>query len=269
MKLNRNKYRKQYKKWHQSYEKRANTEIKRVFKEWVNNIDWNNMTAGTISLYLNNAFNEENMIVAMIRIYREIGIVHGKRIGTEINQQLKKFSISEFLTYFERVVREFVREFNRQKVRAIKKSFIEQILKDIKINLDNGKPLDEVLKESRKKITKNAYYEWRALRIARTESTAASNYAAIQSAKVSGFEMQKEWISAIDKRTRRKPEDEFDHVEMDGKKVGLEEQFVFNGGEDVIDFPGDPKGDLSNIINCRCAIAIVPKRDKEGNLIPI
>ena len=81
--------------------------------------------------------------------------------------------------------------------------------------------------------------------------------------------MAKEWISATDKRTRRKPANEYDHVEMDGKKITRYEKFNFNNGKDFLDYPGDPTGEAGNVINCRCAISLTPIKDKEGNLIPI
>ena len=77
--------------------------------------------------------------------------------------------------------------------------------------------------------------------------------------------MDKVWVSSIDNRTRRRPEDEFDHVEMNGVRVPLSEPFIV-GGEEMM-FPGDPKGSAGNTINCRCTVAQVVRRDSLGNII--
>ena len=72
--------------------------------------------------------------------------------------------------------------------------------------------------------------------------------------------MEKQWISATDNRTRR------DHIIENGQKVGLEEPFIMADGSKLL-YPGDIKGKASQIINCRCTIGFVPKRDEDGMLI--
>ena len=59
-----------------------------------------------------------------------------------------------------------------------------------------------------------------------------------------GIEMEREWVSALDARTR--PE----HAEADGQVVGVDEPFIV-GGEKLM-FPGDRSGSGWNIYNCRC-----------------
>ena len=39
-------------------------------------------------------------------------------------------------------------------------------------------------------------------------------------------------------------------------------------GNGVVVGSGDPKGSAGNVINCRCSVAVVPKRDDNGNLVP-
>ena len=36
---------------------------------------------------------------------------------------------------------------------------------------------------------------------------------------------------------------------------------------DELAYPGDPKGRAGNVINCRCTVGIIPKRDASGSLI--
>ena len=86
-----------------------------------------------------------------------------------------------------------------------------------------------------------------AIRTARTAVTNAQNAGRMDSyvaATKMGIEMEREWVSALDARTR--PE----HAEADGQVVGVDKPFVV-GGEKLM-FPGDRSGSGWNIYNCRC-----------------
>ena len=78
---------------------------------------------------------------------------------------------------------------------------------------------------------------------------------------------KKVWISVQDSRTRRRPKDKYDHLHMEGIRVDAKDSFIVSGEEMM--YPGDPKGSEGNVINCRCAVAQVPKRDADGNLIRV
>jgi hypothetical protein len=115
-----------------------------------------------------------------------------------------------------------------------------------------------------------AYSAMRARRIVRTEVMRSSNIGAMKGAEAHGFYVDKEWISARDKRTRRIPEDEFDHVKMDGVVVPFEEPFTSTGkkGEPVVAMqPGDLSAPAGFTINWRCTIGFIPKRDANGRLL--
>ena len=88
-----------------------------------------------------------------------------------------------------------------------------------------------------------------AIRTARTAVTGAQNAGRMDSyvaATKMGIEMEREWVSALDARTR--PE----HAEADGQVVGVDEPFIV-GGEKLM-FPGDRSGSGWNIYNCRCTM---------------
>lgn len=93
-----------------------------------------------------------------------------------------------------------------------------------------------------------------SIRNARTYTTAAENKGRIDSYKEAeemGIEMEQEWMSTVDMRTRPS------HVEMDGERVAVGETFS-NGCQ----YPGDPAGDPEEIYNCRCTlIAVVSGHD--------
>lgn len=84
--------------------------------------------------------------------------------------------------------------------------------------------------------------DYRAERIARTETTASNNEGFIEAYKQSGVATHKEWIAVMDERTR--PE----HAALNGEVVPLDSKFSNN-----LTYPQEP--------NCRCVIGPVFKED--------
>lgn len=97
-----------------------------------------------------------------------------------------------------------------------------------------------------------------AIRNARTYTTAAENKGRIDSyqrAKELGIELQKEWMSTPDGRTRDS------HVDLDGERVDVDGTFS-NGCR----YPADPMGDPAEVYNCRCTlVAAVKGREYHDN----
>lgn len=85
-----------------------------------------------------------------------------------------------------------------------------------------------------------------AIRNARTSVTSAENKGRmdmLHAAAEKGIVTQKEWIAAIDARTRES------HVEINGSLVDMDAKFA-NG----LLYPGDPDGKPEEIYNCRCSM---------------
>jgi len=87
---------------------------------------------------------------------------------------------------------------------------------------------------------------WRLEMIARTETIRASNAGAYHLYRNWGVVAQKEWLAAVDDRTRDT------HLEANGQVVGLDEPF--NVGGAPLMYPGDPNGPLGEVVNCRCVV---------------
>lgn len=85
----------------------------------------------------------------------------------------------------------------------------------------------------------------RAAMIARTEAGTSVNYGQHETYKAEGVQ-KKEWLAVQDDRTRA------DHSAADGQQVGMNDEFDI-GGEKMA-YPGDPEGDASEVINCRCTL---------------
>ena len=111
-----------------------------------------------------------------------------------------------------------------------------------------------------------AFPKWMATRIVRTETNKAANTGAMVAAVDSGVKLDKQWVSAQDNRTRRIPRDQYDHLDMNGRKVGMNERFIVPSTKtiDAMLYPGDPDASAGNVCNCRCRVVFVPHRDGEG-----
>jgi len=256
----RRKYRDQFARWHATYEKRAAKELRKTFRNWINNIKFDNLNGNNTASILTHSTDTQEMLATYIKIYTEIGKVHGKRVGKNINVELKEFTYDIFERYFFQNVASYITKFGLGRIKTVEQTFIADISKILTNRIDAGLTIVEAAREIKNVVNKPSFYKWQATRIARTETTAAANFAAEQAGDVSGFVMEKEWISALDIRTRS------DHRAMNGRRVPKSEKF--NVGGEMLSYPGDPAGSAGTVVNCRCTIAIVAKRDKNGDLIP-
>ena len=91
--------------------------------------------------------------------------------------------------------------------------------------------------------------------IARTESNIAHSNADIMSWQQSGVVGGKEWLSALDDRTRES------HVSAHGQVVPLDQPFTVGGYR--MQAPG-LDGPASEVVNCRCSMTAVLDIDMEG-----
>lgn len=99
--------------------------------------------------------------------------------------------------------------------------------------------------------------------IARTETMRASNYGSLNLMRDAGVQ-RKEWLATADNRTRDS------HMQAwndygEGRGIALDQPFDV-GGQHLM-YPGDPNGDPSETVNCRCTE--IPTMDSsEDNVIP-
>jgi hypothetical protein len=90
-----------------------------------------------------------------------------------------------------------------------------------------------------------AYWQTRANRISRTESTGATNYGSLNALADEGW-TRKKWVSTGDARTRDS------HRSAAGQERALASPFSVGGYSLMI--PGDPSGPAKEVINCRCTV---------------
>ena len=90
-----------------------------------------------------------------------------------------------------------------------------------------------------------SYWRTRATLIARTESTGAYNYGALNALVDEGVGC-KRWLATGDSRTR------LTHRQADGQVVRV--RGTFNVGGVAMRMPGDPSAPPAEVCNCRCTI---------------
>lgn len=265
-------YRNTWLKQHSQYEKRVYSILLKHFRQIGNSIPFEFMSTSNYEVILRGVVKEDDFLTMYLDIYKEIGILHGKRIGRSINKQLKNFTVNAFLTEFERNIISWIYRNSLTRITSVKDTYINYLKEVIAKGIEDNKTISEITTNIKKLIKSRNFYRWQALRIARTETTAAANYGSVVASRSSGVVTEKVWISANDSRTRRTPKNEYNHIAMNGIAVDINENFkvpTSNSitGYEELEFAGDPKGSAGNIINCRCANALRPKRDKDGMFI--
>ena len=117
------------------------------------------------------------------------------------------------------------------------------IKKELALGLVQGESIPSISKRLQKVLNTN--YK-SATRIARTEVTRAENssrLSAFKHASKLGIKQKKVWIATNDSRTRNS------HKKINGEMVEIDKPFS-NG----LMYPGDSRGKVEEVINCRCTI---------------
>lgn len=240
------------------YERKAYRIVQKHIKKILGNVPTNNVSLGTYKILFYTNITEEQIKEMFIDLYKTVGYDYNKRIKKEIEKTTKNVLFSDS---FLQDILVFLSGEGGAKIVSVRGTLIEDIIKAIETKLKDDTSLIalqdaifEIVQQSQQ------FYKWQALRIARTETTFASAFAAMRAASQSNFEMTKEWVAAKDDRTRK------DHRLENGQIVDFNEPFIMNDGTQM-QYPGDPKGTAAQVINCRCTIAFKAKKDKDGNII--
>jgi uncharacterized protein with gpF-like domain len=250
------------------YENAVIKSIKQQFDKFARDVKRYGPTGARSRLGLE-AWNKE-LYKVFEQMYREAAVVFGnatyRALKIQANQKADTFGFNREWT---NEILNFLATKGFELVSLITKTTKDKLISIVTQGINEGLSVDDIAKLILADDT-IGYVAFRARRIVRTEVMRSSNIAAMNGAKSHGFQVDKQWISARDSRTRRIPEDEFDHVELDGVVVDFDEPFTSTGkkGEPVVAMqPGDLSAPPGFTINCRCTVGFIPKRDNNGNLI--
>lgn len=243
------------------YERKAYRIVQKHIKAILNDIPVSSTSVSTYVFLIEANITEKDIHKMFIEIYNTIGLNYANRINKEI-EKVKKANIL-FNEYLLQQILLFLSNEGGVKIVSVRDTLVADVIKAIKDSLGENATVIDVQNAIYAIVRKSqTFYKWQALRIARTETTSSSNFSAMKTAEASDLLMEKEWISVQDNRTRITP---YDHLDMNHVKQDLDKPF-FVGGE-KIEYPGDPRANPGNTINCRCTVAFIPKRDKDGALI--
>lgn len=263
--MNLESHRRQWLRYHRRYERRAYLILRRAFIKAVRDIDLTDATQYNYQNTIKNgiARNQKVIQAAYVELYTNIGLTHGRRVLKAIEKETK----SLFSDTFEREVMRFLFNYGGNRIVSVSQQLADFIIEQIAIEQPKGQSISQIVTNI---LKKRSFYRWQLLRIARTETTAAAGYASDSASSTSGIVLEKVWVSATDSRTRVIPEDQYDHLNLNGVRVDDGQPFkvaVRNGGFELLRFPGDPSASAGNTINCRCSVVKVPKRDANGNIM--
>lgn len=223
--------------------------VRRNIIKIVNAIPFNNMSKLTYEALINSNVSQQQIKDMYKEIYTTLGNPQYKRIKRSIKAELD----------FETIIANWLNSNMGLRIVSVHQTLIDAIVAVIANGYENNLSISDITRNLQNKF---GWYKYQALRIARTETTTATNYATVVAAKNSDFVLEKTWISVQDNRTRRPPNSIYDHLDMNGVKVGLNQPF-FTSGENIM-YPGDPNASAGNVINCRCKVVFTIKEDENG-----
>lgn len=184
--------------------------------------------------------------------YKRVYFLFGDIIFNTLDEQGKSFIVYEQKTFKESyldIMRMWAADHMAEQIVNISLTTKKQIAAVIETSMLEGLSNREIAKEIIKKS--EAINLKRAIRIARTETHTVAMKSTNEAMKSTGLKFVKEWVSAMDSRTRVPGKNSiFNHVAANGETVGKEEYYEKTGGS--LFYPGDSAGAAGNIINCRC-----------------
>lgn len=115
-----------------------------------------------------------------------------------------------------------------------------RVTRSITEGLEAGEGVDQIAKRIKQDFS--AFTSSKALTVARTEVAGAANEARFEVFREEGV-VKHAWVTAHDEAVRDS------HAAQDGQVVKVGEEF-----DNGLLYPGDPNGDASETINCRCIV---------------
>lgn len=176
---------------------------------------------------------------------RALALSQKMRVMARLETKARKDS------YVDAAVREWTAKYSAEKVSSITRTQQNKLKDIIAGAVKSGATSAQTAALIQRGMKAASPYD--ALRIAKTETHAAAMAGADAGAKATGLELVKQWLAAGDDRTR--PE----HAAADGQTVSMDGAFLVGG--ERLQFPGDPAGSASNVIQCRCTALHIPAED--------
>ncbi len=147
-----------------------------------------------------------------------------------------------------------VAEFLNSKKITFSENVNDTTVKKLRSELVEGVRAGEGIPELSKRV-EDVYSDAKGYRselISRTEVNTVANRGSLEGYKISGVTEQKQWLAALDERTRS------DHRQANGQTVDIDKDFTVGGYS--MNAPGDPSAPANQVCNCRCNLLPIVKK---------
>jgi uncharacterized protein with gpF-like domain len=278
--MNRNEQRNEFNTLLDAFEKRYIAQVYKAlrmpYSSFITDLKTYGLTYAKENL--NSRLMSPEMGEAIQRIYRGAGVYMARKTLSQLKKEsstVRRTGTSKgaptptalsfkFFGFNEEWVQEIINYFRlyllNKAVLPISAHTRDHILRVLEKATAEGWSNDQIVSEILTSPEAREQVRNRARKIVRTETVRAANYGVLIGADKYEYEVEKEWLSVNDSRTRTSHR----HGSgVDGERRSPDGRFS-NG----LRFPGDPDGAASETINCRCRIVIIAKRDARGRLIP-
>lgn len=260
MRLDKDKWQKAFEKQLDKAEKKQLSKVRRYYKEQyfrgVNSFLSANQT--TFQLL----FDTSDIIKIYRDLYEDIGLQFAKWYARNFDKYIKKgVNPNQFIDQWANTFAALGSAVGAERVTLVSgtaKATLVKVTQNLLTDIDfQNSGIDEKTRILRSQFTK--YSTFQAQRLVRTEATNAANFATLKSANTifPAADMMKEWIASFDDRTRST------HAEA-GASDPVPQNEPFMVGGSLMMYPGDPSGPSSEVINCRCSIAVFPKETAQA-----
>ena len=208
----------------------------------------------------NNLFKSNELENLYVGLYSNIGLRFAKWYAKTYDRLIsKRQDVSGFDDVWSEGFAEAGRKVAGQRIVLLQGTAKAEVIKNLQRFMQDPEFMalgaDQRGRILRSRFNKLSAYQ--AERIVRTEATYAANLGAERSAlDMFGSDgLQKEWLTSVDGRERAS------HRSTNGQVVDMDKPF--NVGGELLMMPGDPRGSARNVVNCRCAVAHIPKPDAQ------
>ena len=215
-------------------------------------------TIGDIQSLSSKELNSEAVQDMLTKVYKRVGADFAKLTIKDLNEKkARRIDIDYWEEYFVQYSRKNLGS-KISWITGTTKEIIQQVVSKVgTIAGEEGWSIATFRNKLRGEF--DFMNKYRAERIARTELMTASNAGIFEGGKQAGIAVKKEWIPIVDDSSRP------DHAAMTGAgAIGMDE--AFNVGGVMMMQPGDEAGGAEHVINCRCALNIVPDTTYEDIL---
>ena len=227
----------------QSYERRLRSQMRSYFKSYFDEYAF--AMDSDMEFSIVNARYERQLTQILDSHYKTVIRAFGLRLLNQYTKQEEQFEL---------IYRDYVRENVGTKVVLISVATRKHIQRIIQKNIDAGLGVSALATQIRAEGT-GSFSRYRSATIARTETHNAASFANHRIAQTQNLPNQrKRWIATQDNRSRDA------HLSISGTTLPIDEDFVVNGS--LMGYAGDPRGGVSNVVNCRCVIIYLSDLDE-------